>query len=85
MRLDVMDRVEHDHAFGNAGGVVAELAPVRIATPDAENGRAHFISSMTCFNSARISGIASRRIRIVPSSPFQTIVFTFANSSLFSG
>ena len=35
--LDVVHGVEHDHAFGHIGGVIAKLAASGIATPDFEN------------------------------------------------
>ena len=51
-RLNVMDCIEHDHSFRDAGGVIAKLTAARVAAPDPEGRlllRAHFISSMTCF------------------------------------
>src|SRR6185436_1737033 len=39
--LDIVHRVEHDHAFGNFGRVIAKLAAVRITPPDSEGGGFH--------------------------------------------
>ena len=56
-RLDLVDHVEHDHALVHLRGVIHELAAaVFVAAPDSESDRFHFISSMTCFNSAGMVG-----------------------------
>ena len=39
--LNVMNRVEHDHAFGNFGGVIAKFAALGVTSPDFENGCFH--------------------------------------------
>ena len=36
VRLNVVYRIEHDHAFGNFGGVIVKCAASRIAAPDFE-------------------------------------------------
>src|SRR5438132_355826 len=46
-RLNLIYGIEHDHAFGNLGSVIAELAALRVAAPDFEKGRlrsAHVLS-----------------------------------------
>src|SRR5208282_1854557 len=83
-RLDFVDGVEHDHAFGNFRWVIHELSAAGVTAPDSERGRIHFISSMICFNSAGISGIGSRRTFIVPSAFLRTTMFTLPKpTSLF--
>jgi len=37
-RLNLIYRIEHDHAFGNLCSVIAELAALRITAPDFEGG-----------------------------------------------
>src|SRR5205823_9978282 len=39
--LDLVKRIEHDHAFADFGSVVAELALVCIAAPDFESSGVH--------------------------------------------
>ena len=39
LRLDLVHRVEHHHAFGHLGRVVAEFAALRVAAPDSKRRR----------------------------------------------
>src|SRR6266853_338837 len=73
LRLDLVNGIEHDHAIGDLGRIVAEFATARIAAPDSEcpAGRHYFISSMTCFSSAGISRMGTRDTSIAPSRPFR--------------
>jgi hypothetical protein len=41
LRLNVMHRVENDHAFGDFGGVVTKFPARGVAAPDFEGSRAH--------------------------------------------
>src|SRR5678815_448324 len=41
LRLDLMHRVEHDHAFAHLSGVVLKRAGLGVAAPDAEGGGGH--------------------------------------------
>ncbi len=55
-RLDVIDRIEHDHALRNARCVIAKLTAVRVAAPDFEDDlflRGHLISPMIFAASSR--------------------------------
>src|SRR5439155_1879164 len=40
-RLNFIYGIEHDHAFGNLGSVIVELATLRITAPDFEGGCFH--------------------------------------------
>src|SRR5207237_8212580 len=39
--LNIVHRIEHNHAFSDFGRVIAKFASLGIATPDFENGRFH--------------------------------------------
>jgi len=39
--LDIMNGIEHDHAFGNVGRIIAEFSPARVTAPDFECGSSH--------------------------------------------
>ena len=45
LRLDVMHGIEHDHAFGDFGRVIAKLAAACVAAPDSESGGAHNLTA----------------------------------------
>src|SRR5207249_5825766 len=47
--LDLIHGIEYDHSLGYLCRIVSEFAAAVVATPDFENGCAHFISSITCF------------------------------------
>src|SRR6185503_6748703 len=86
IRLDSANGVKHNHARRCFDCVVDELAFSGASAPNTECGLWHQpISSMTCFNSVGISGIASRTTFIVPSDSFLTAMLIFANASLFAG
>src|SRR5271166_1321624 len=83
--LNVENGVEHDHALGNFRRVIRKVSAVRIAAPDFENRRFHFISSITCFKCSGISGIGSRRVRIEPSASLWRMIFTLPSAASLLG
>src|SRR5215510_7483338 len=82
--LDLVNRIEHHHALGNLSGVFLKLALAAIAAPDLESDCCHFCSSITCFNSAGMSGIFSRSTCISPSLPRHTTMFISPKVLTFS-
>src|SRR5262249_46604791 len=85
-RLNLMDGIENHHAGGDLGLVLLELSLALLAAPDAKCCRLHyFISSITCFNSSRMGGIASLVNSSSPRSPLRATMLNFANSSSLAG
>src|SRR5258708_17982289 len=80
--LNLMNGVEHNHSLGNFRGVAHEVSALRVATPDFEDRRFHFISSTTCFKCSGTSGIASPRTCISTSSALRTITLTLPSAPL---
>ena len=85
-RLDLMNGVQHDHAFGHRRRVVLEPAGLPVAAPDLKRRRRHyFISSIICFISSVIGGSGSRVSAIDPSGARRITRLNFAASSLLFG
>ena len=85
--LNLMDRVEDDHAFGYGRRVVFKAPALSIAAPDSKCCRVshYFIASITDRSSCGISGIGARDSSMRPSLPLRTTRFTVPKAGSLSG
>ena len=86
-RLNLMDRVEHDHAFRYRRRVVFKPPALSVAAPDSKccGVSHHFIASITDFSSLGISGIGARDSSMRPSAPFADDDVHFAEGRILVG
>ena len=85
--LNLVDRVEHDHAVGYGRRVVFKPPALAIAAPDSKRCSVghHFIASITAFSSLGISGIGARPSSMLPSALLRITMFTLPNAGSLSG
>src|SRR5262249_10727436 len=85
-RLDLVDRVEHDHPGDDVDGVVLEMPAGFVRPPDLERRLGHdCCSSMICFSSAGIGGSGTRARSIEPSALRRVTMLNVPYSATFSG
>src|SRR5215469_3874989 len=83
--LDLVDGVEHNHAFGHLAAIVAIFPFASFAAEDSKRCGAHLFSSMICLRSLRMGGSGSRAICISPSGPLRMTRLKVAKVGSFSG
>src|SRR5262245_23701424 len=83
--LNLMDGIEHHHAFGDLRLVFPEVAAGTVTAPDAKRCTAHLFSSITFLSSGGMSGIACRSTIISPFEPLRMTMLNVANALTLSG